>query len=166
MQHYPKRGIHELAYRGNQKTLHSGMRTDDGNAKVLAFEVSRRPGPFGFRCDFLNTLRAGTTNDSTGTLSHPSTAAQTILPSTDCKRTCYFGSMRKRMGSGDPPGLQNRRLSGSTWQGCVRLAHASAIFTVGCGDSWLATVRLLRLGIGWNQDAFRLRFSPLRRQTL
>ena len=32
------------------------------------------------------------------------------------------------MGSGDPPGLQNRRLSGSTWQGCVRLAHASANF--------------------------------------
>ena len=30
------------------------------------------------------------------------------------------------MGSGDPPGLQNRRLSGSSWQGCVRLAHASA----------------------------------------
>ena len=46
--------------------------------------------------------------------------------------------MRKRMWSGDHPGLQNRRLSGSTWQGCVRLAHASAIFTVGYVDFWLA----------------------------
>ncbi len=30
------------------------------------------------------------------------------------------------MGSGDPPGLQNRRAASSRRRGCVRLAHASA----------------------------------------
>ena len=34
--------------------------------------------------------------------------------------------VRKRMGSGDPPGLQNRRVASSRCHGCVRLAHASA----------------------------------------
>src|SRR5919109_5667399 len=34
--------------------------------------------------------------------------------------------MRKRMGSGDPPGLQNRRAAGLPRRWCVRLAHASA----------------------------------------
>jgi len=34
---------------------------------------------------------------------------------------------RKRMGSGDPPGLQNRRAAGLPRRRCVRLAHASAI---------------------------------------
>src|SRR6266850_832735 len=33
---------------------------------------------------------------------------------------------RKRMGSGDPPGLQNRRAAGLPCRWCVRLAHASA----------------------------------------
>src|SRR3954464_13958768 len=32
------------------------------------------------------------------------------------------------MGSGDPPGLQNRRFVASRYEGCVRLAHASATF--------------------------------------
>ena len=34
--------------------------------------------------------------------------------------------MRKRRGSGDPPGLQNRREAPSRRLWCVRLAHASA----------------------------------------
>src|SRR5512146_902605 len=38
----------------------------------------------------------------------------------------YSDRMRKRMGSGDPPGLQNRREASSRCLGCVRLAHASA----------------------------------------
>src|SRR4051794_16522792 len=36
--------------------------------------------------------------------------------------------MRKRMGSGDPPGLQNRRSAPSRCRGFVRLAPASATF--------------------------------------
>src|SRR5512146_495529 len=38
----------------------------------------------------------------------------------------YSDRMRKRMGSGDHPGLQNRREASSRCLGCVRLAHASA----------------------------------------
>src|SRR5690348_6783911 len=34
--------------------------------------------------------------------------------------------LRKRTGSGDPPGLQNRRKASSRCLRCVRLAHASA----------------------------------------
>ena len=56
-----------------------------------------------------------------------------------------MNTIRKRMGSGDPPGLQNRRAAGLPVAGAFDSHTLPPMFTVGCVEFAAAHVQRLRL---------------------